>query len=217
MVIQQAGEHSRFDMERGESPSSTHVHASLQYDAPCFSSRSCHRCNRGCGRGEKGDFTYHLSQVCRPFLLLRWSPRLSTEYPRKSLQQKKGPSVTPARRGVRRVYAPALIRANKGSMTALRPLVSNDPMQAIALERARGTGVDRPAPTILLRVDEAAVDGLAGARELQGARRHIVIADERLDCLRLEPRSAPHVRLDELARALLRDCTHRWGAGAPAL
>jgi len=74
-------------------------------------------------------------------------------------------------------------------------------MQAIAPERARGTGRDRPALTILPSFDKAAVDRLAGPCELQGARRHAVVADERLERL----------CLDELARVLLRDRTHWWG------
>ena len=36
---------------------------------------------------EQKDQTYHHSQVCKPFRVLLWSPRLSTEHPRKSLQQ----------------------------------------------------------------------------------------------------------------------------------
>ena len=115
--------------------------------------------------------------------------------------------------------APALIRTNKGTMTALRPLVPNDAMQAIALERARGARIDRLASTIPPRVDKAAVDRLAGPRELQGAGRHAIVADERLVRLRLEPRRAPHVGRDKLAGGLGRErgVPCRLGAGAPAL
>ena len=70
-------------------------------------------------------------------------------------------------------------------MAALGPLVTKQSMQAIALKRARTAVVHGPAPAVLGGADEVTVDGV------------IRVPHERLERVRLEPRRAQHVRLDE--------------------
>ena len=159
-------------------------------------------------REQKRTGTYHHSQVCKPFRVLLWSPRLSAEYPRKSLQQTRNGQISswpanPKGVGVG-VDIPALIWARKGSMAALGPLMANQPMQSITLKPTRNAVIHRLAPApasvpVLPRVHKAAVHRLAWTREQQRTRRDARLTDGGLHRVCVEPGRAPDVGLDELA------------------
>jgi len=97
------------------------------------------------------------------------------------------------------VYIPAMIRARKGPMTALRPLMANQPMQPVTLEPTRSTVIHRPALPVLPRIHKAAVHGLARTREQEHTGGHAEVAHGGLWDVRLEPGGVPDVRLHELS------------------
>jgi len=97
------------------------------------------------------------------------------------------------------VYIPAMIRARKGPMTALRPLMANQPMQPVTLEPTRTTIIHRPALPVLPRIDKAAVHRLARTREQERTGGDAEVAHGGLWDVRLEPGGAPDVGLHELS------------------
>ena len=97
------------------------------------------------------------------------------------------------------MYIPAMIRACKRSMTALGPLMANQPMQPVTLKSTRTTVIHRPALPVLPRIDKAAVHGLARAREQERTGGHAEVAHGGLWDVCLEPGGAPDVGLHELS------------------
>ena len=140
-----------------------------------FSPRSCRRCQQPIrSRWAGGKWRLYLPPLAG-LQAIQTTPVVAQTFrgvPTKIATTKKGAISNCRSAGERRgengegvtrgggCNAPALIRANKVPMATLQPL--GNAMQAIALERARGIGVDRLAPTILPRVDKAAVGGFAG-------------------------------------------------------
>jgi len=97
------------------------------------------------------------------------------------------------------VYIPGMIRARKRSMTALGPLMANQPMQPVTLKPTRTTVIHRPALPVLPRIDKAAVHRLARTREQERTGGHAEVAHGWLWDVRLEPGGAQYVGLDELS------------------
>ena len=125
--------------------------------------------------------------------LRRVSPEITTR------KHKSGRLATGRRRGRVSVYIPAMIRARKGPMTALGPLMANQPMQPVTLKPTRTTVIHRPALPVLPRIHKAAVHRLARAREQERTGGHAEVVHGGLWDVRLEPGGATDVGLHELS------------------
>jgi len=121
------------------------------------------------------------------------------------------------------MYVPALVGARKRPMAALGALVPNHAMQAVALERARAAVVHGLALAVLPGLHKRAVDRLAWPRDEQRVGRHVDVAHEGLQRVRLEPPRVPYVGLHEFTGVFDRHGGRRCragrgdGAGAPGL
>jgi len=98
-----------------------------------------------------------------------------------------------------REYIPALIRASKGSVATLRPLVANQSMQSVALEPAPTTVINRLALPVLPSIHETAVYRLARTSEQQCKGRNAFVVDGWLHYVHLEPGRVPYVGLHQLS------------------